>query len=174
MSRPGYVDRRGSSRTRARRRAWLLATFDPELGDERARCRLQLSSSCDEIVDSATLSVDRIEFGGLYSRDNIQPACKPCQDTQGGLVAAAGGNAHVIESYRAAREAWEQLFEIETHRTYVRGIIQREQQRERRGGRREVTDFLEKHPPPTLTSWLEEHAQAAQAARERDDSSWAS
>lgn len=110
MSRPGYVDRRGSSRTRKRRREWLLQTFDPDLGPDRAACRLRLSAECVAIVDEITLSVDRIEPGGLYSRDNIQPACKPCQDKQGGL-AAAQMNAQMIDDYRAARDAREALRE---------------------------------------------------------------
>lgn len=56
----------------------------------------------------------------------------------------------VTETYRSAREAWERAFEQETHRTYRPGIIEEERRAERRGGRREVTDFLEAFPPPTL------------------------
>jgi hypothetical protein len=41
---------------------------------------------CHLIVDDSTLSVDRIDPGGTYRRDNIRPACVPCQNTQGALI----------------------------------------------------------------------------------------
>ena len=91
MSRPGWVDKRGSNKARKVRRAWLLLTFDPDLGPDRARCHLKLSAWCEQVVDTVTLSVDRIELGGSYRRGNIQPACKPCQDRQGGLTALPRG-----------------------------------------------------------------------------------
>lgn len=83
--RPGG-ERRGNSRDRARRRAWLLENFDPDLGPEAVRCALQLSDVCRPILDAATLTVDRIEPGGSYAHDNIQPACRPCQNRQGALI----------------------------------------------------------------------------------------
>ena len=85
--RPGG-ERRGNSRDRARRRAWLLETFDPDLGPDRARCHLGLSDVCPGTVDRWTLTVDRITPGGPYTRDNIQPACSACQNTQGALITA--------------------------------------------------------------------------------------
>lgn len=83
--RPGG-ERRGNCRDRARRRAWLLETFDPDLGPHLARCRLELSDVCSGIVNQTTLTVDRIESGGSYARGNIQPACAPCQRVQGALI----------------------------------------------------------------------------------------
>jgi hypothetical protein len=83
--RPGG-DRRGSTRNRAQRRRWLLATFDVDLGPERARCALQLSERCLVIVDADTLTADRIDPGGSYRHDNIQPACARCQNLQGALI----------------------------------------------------------------------------------------
>lgn len=84
--RPGG-EKRGNSYDRARRRKYLLAEFDPELGPDRARCHLfGLSPACLVYVDARTLTVDRIEPGGSYCRDNIRPACKPCQNTQGALI----------------------------------------------------------------------------------------
>lgn len=163
MSRPGFIDRRGSARDRQRRREWLLATFDPHLGPDRAACRLRLTRDCLVVVDRVTLSVDRLVYGGSYGRHNIQPACLPCQSMQGGLCALAV-NGWLIESYRDARHGWERLFEEHTGRTYMPGIIQRERRRERRGGRREVTDFLEAHPPPVFRDWLVECAGARQDA----------
>jgi 5-methylcytosine-specific restriction endonuclease McrA len=83
--RPGG-ERRGNSRDRAARRRWLLATFDRDLGDELARCWLQISEFCLQEVDARTLTVDRINAGGTYARTNIQPACRPCQNKQGALI----------------------------------------------------------------------------------------
>lgn len=110
MSRPGYIDKRGNHKARKARRLWLLATFDVDLGPDEARCALSLSADCIQIVNMQTLSVDRKEIGGTYRRHNIQPACKPCQDKQGGLEAAKA-NALMIDEYRAARDAREALRE---------------------------------------------------------------
>lgn len=87
MGRPGG-ERRGNNRDRRARRVWLLATFDKDLGPDKARCWLDLSSSCLEFVTMATLTVDRINPGGTYARDNIQPACRVCQNVQGALITA--------------------------------------------------------------------------------------
>lgn len=160
--RAGRPDKRGSNAARKVRRAWLLLTFDPDLGDGQARCRLRLSVRCLRVVDSVTLSVDRIEVGGSYARGNIQPACKPCQDRQGGL-ATMQTLSSMIEEYRAARDQWEVRFE-ETNRTYRPGIIAEERRRERRGGRREVTDWLDDNPPPVFREWLIEWHAARQEA----------
>lgn len=82
-------DKRGSTRNRHARRAWLLATFDPDLGPELARCHLGIAGDrCHVYVDDRTLTVDRIDPGGSYRRDNIQPACVPCQNKQGALITA--------------------------------------------------------------------------------------
>lgn len=83
--RPGG-ERRGNCRDRARRREWLLANFDKDLGPERARCWLDLSPACLEFLNITTLTVDRIHPAGSYARDNIQPACRPCQVLQGALI----------------------------------------------------------------------------------------
>ena len=79
-------DRRGSSRNRAARRRWMLATFDPDLGPDRARCQLGLSDACVGILDIHSVTADRIEPGGTYRRENVQPACRPCQNRQGALI----------------------------------------------------------------------------------------
>lgn len=83
--RPGG-EKRGNARDRRRRREWLLATFDVDLGPDRARCWLDLSPSCLVEVDAQTLTVDRIRPGGSYARGNIQPACPVCQNVQGALI----------------------------------------------------------------------------------------
>lgn len=153
MSRAGYVDKRGSAKDRARRRAWLMCTYDVDLGPDRARCHLRLSAFCEREVTIETLSVDRKEMGGTYARHNIQPACKPCQDRQGGLAGVASIDALLIE-YRYAREKWENDFETATNKTYRPGLIKVERRKARRGGRREVTDFVDENPPPMFTDWL--------------------
>ena len=80
-------DRRSNSYTRRRRRVWLLETFDEDLGEGVARCHLKLAGeACHQYVDERTLTVDRIDPGGTYRRDNIQPACTPCQNYQGALI----------------------------------------------------------------------------------------
>jgi hypothetical protein len=81
-------DARGSTEDRRRRRTWLLATFSPDLGPNLARCELRLVDTCLDVVDVVTLSVDRLTPGGPYTRDNIQPACTPCQNHQGGTLGA--------------------------------------------------------------------------------------
>jgi hypothetical protein len=60
----------------------------------------------------------------------------------------------VVTTYVHVREQWEILFDLEANDSYRRGIIARERHKERRGGRREVTDFLEEHPPPTFRDHL--------------------
>ncbi len=82
-------EKRGNSRDRRRRKLWLLRTFDPELGPDYAHCALQLSDHCRAVVDIHTVTADRIEPGGSYAHENIQPACTPCQNTQGALITYA-------------------------------------------------------------------------------------
>lgn len=97
--RPGG-EKRGNSTDRKRRREYLLAEFDPDLGPDQARCHLfGLSDRCLVTVDATSLTVDRIEPGGSYCRDNIRPACKPCQNKQGALIT------------RERREQWQRLME---------------------------------------------------------------
>lgn len=79
-------ERRGNSYDRKRRRLWILATFDTDLGLGVARCHLGISDRCHTIVDEGTMSVDRIDPAGTYRRDNVQPACVPCQNKQGALI----------------------------------------------------------------------------------------
>lgn len=64
-------DKRGSSADRRRRRAWLLETFGNGVA---APCFWE----CGREVDETTVEADRIIPGGSYRRDNIVPACRPC------------------------------------------------------------------------------------------------
>ena len=79
-------DKRGSAKSRRARKRWLLATFDPELGPDQARCRLVLSDRCLGLLDFATVTSERVDMGGSYARSNVVPSCAPCQSLQGALV----------------------------------------------------------------------------------------
>lgn len=79
-------DRRGSAKSRRARKVWMLATFDPDLGPDQARCRLVLSDRCLGILDHSTITPDRLVLGSGYDRAGIQPACRNCQNVQGALV----------------------------------------------------------------------------------------
>lgn len=75
---------RGNTRDRASRRAFLLAKF----GDgEHAPCY-----RCSAVLDDSTITVDRVIpgcEGGTYRRDNLRPACGPCNSETGGQLGAA-------------------------------------------------------------------------------------
>lgn len=80
---------RGGSDERRRRKQFLLVEFG---NGTEAPCQLKVSDRCLGMVTMDTISVDRIvpkASGGTYRRDNIRPACGPCQSRQGGLI----GNA---------------------------------------------------------------------------------
>lgn len=73
---------RGNSVDRARRRAYLLRTFESNRGPGTCRCY-----RCGELLVDDTLTVDRILpgcLGGRYRRDNIRPACARCNSETGG------------------------------------------------------------------------------------------
>lgn len=74
---------RGNAESRRRRRQWLIDTF----GDGVTAPCFLASIVCTGPVTVDTVSVDRIvpgHLGGTYRRDNIRPACQPCQSHQGG------------------------------------------------------------------------------------------
>lgn len=79
-------DKRGNNRDRKARKVWMLATFDPDLGPDRARCHLQIHDRCRGVLDFSTVTADRIDTGGTYARSNVRPACAPCQNRQGALI----------------------------------------------------------------------------------------
>jgi hypothetical protein len=72
---------RGNTADRAARRRYLLVTF----GDgERCPCY-----RCAAPLTCATVTVDRVVpgvAGGRYTRDNIRPACGPCNSETGGAL----------------------------------------------------------------------------------------
>lgn len=77
-------NQRGNTTERAIRRQWLLDTF----GDgTQARCFIRWDLNCLEWVTTDTITVDRHPVpgidGGTYARDNIRPACGPCNSRAG-------------------------------------------------------------------------------------------
>lgn len=76
----------GSSYSRRVRKLWLLDTFGNGI---TAPCMMQCSPHCEGRVSLATLTVNRIVpgcRGGRYTRDNIEPACSPCNTLDGSLI----------------------------------------------------------------------------------------
>lgn len=83
-------DDRGSAEDRRRRKRYLLATWGDGTTAPCAFCRTPLTYDA--------LTVDRFPIpgraGGRYTRDNIRPACAPCnRDDQGraGMLAIKSG-----------------------------------------------------------------------------------
>lgn len=74
-------DKRGNAADRRARKLWLLgATCDRRLGwapfggnGETVPC---VFCRCE--LTYATVEADRIDCGGPYRRENVQPACRPC------------------------------------------------------------------------------------------------
>lgn len=88
-------EKRGSSYARRARKLWMLAHW----GDgEVCPCVY-----CGMSVNFDTVEADRIIPGGTYRRDNVQPACKPCNlsksdnsDWDGTITEAAAALAVAI------------------------------------------------------------------------------
>lgn len=113
---------RGNTEDRRRRKRYLLDTY----GDgETVQC-----SFCPAVLDFAALTVDRITpacKGGAYRRDNIRPACGPCNSRLGG---AMSNFRETVVEYRWARAAQEARCEAvtgfgaaERHREEVRAFF---------------------------------------------------
>lgn len=63
-------DKRGNSAARRARKFWMLATW----GDgTQAPC-----VHCQTTLTYETVEADRIQPGGSYRRENVQPACRSC------------------------------------------------------------------------------------------------
>lgn len=80
---------RGNSYDRRNRKLWLLGAiadtrlgFAPFGGDgEKVPC-----VHCGKILTESTVESDRIlpgSMGGRYTRDNVQPSCRPCNASRG-------------------------------------------------------------------------------------------
>jgi hypothetical protein len=68
-------DKRGNAASRRARKNWMLSEVAGFGGNgETVACALQ----CGTVLDFTTVEADRIIPGGSYRRDNVQPACRPC------------------------------------------------------------------------------------------------
>jgi hypothetical protein len=67
-------DKRGSAASRRARKLWMLSPVAGFGGDgEKVPCVF-----CAVMLDFTTVEADRIIPGGSYRRENVQPACRPC------------------------------------------------------------------------------------------------
>jgi HNH endonuclease len=72
---------RGSAEARRSRRAWIMSTY--------GRDGLVLCYRCELVMFADEFEVDRITpgcRGGTYARDNIRPACGPCNRETGNAI----------------------------------------------------------------------------------------
>lgn len=100
----------GNAEDRRRRRLWLLSTYAADVvlvltegstqRREVPRSTIDLYEAhevievcrcyrCGKLLTLETLTVDRIKpgaQGGTYRRENIRPACGPCNEVTGGAV----------------------------------------------------------------------------------------
>lgn len=80
-------DDRGSTADRLARKLFLLAAFGDGI---TAPCELRASPKCLTVVTLDTITIDRWPIpgceGGRYTRDNIRPACGPCNQYDGALL----------------------------------------------------------------------------------------
>lgn len=98
----------GNNEDRKRRRQWLVETYRADvdlstirtsrgrwempLGKGLAACRCY---RCGTLLDLDTVTVDRIIpgcYGGTYRRNNIRPACGPCNSSTGAALASVPKN----------------------------------------------------------------------------------
>lgn len=63
-------DKRGSAKDRRARKFWMLRTFGNGHSVGCVHCGTSLTFD--------TVQADRIQPGGSYRRENVQPACGPC------------------------------------------------------------------------------------------------
>lgn len=74
-------DLRGSNSDRRARKLWLLSAY----GDGE----LTTCFRCAVPLDYETVTADRIRpgaYGGRYVRENLRPACTPCQTETGNEI----------------------------------------------------------------------------------------
>lgn len=89
MTKRGTTNRnvRGNTRDRLARRKWLVTKFRANRdyhGEPACRCY-----RCGVLLTEASVTVDRIvpgAHGGTYRRNNIRPACGPCNSETGALI----------------------------------------------------------------------------------------
>lgn len=94
---------RGNVHERRRRRAWLVQVYraDVDQPDQMGLSLLPLGVGvpacrcyrCGVLLTEETVTVDRIipgAHGGTYRRNNIRPACQPCNSSTGATVRRKG------------------------------------------------------------------------------------
>ena len=75
------ADARGNTKDRLARKLWIMAMY---ASDQPGHCRCY---RCGALLTMETLTIDRIipgANGGTYRRNNIRPACGPCNIWRGG------------------------------------------------------------------------------------------
>jgi hypothetical protein len=81
---------RGNTRDRLRRKRWLLSPAAGFGGNGRS---VPCAFGCGARVTLATVTVDRHPVpgckGGRYTRNNIRPACGPCNSAHGNTLRGA-------------------------------------------------------------------------------------
>lgn len=77
-------EKRGNSRDRRIRKLWMLAAYGDGLACPCVHCGTSLGY--------ATVEADRIVPGGTYRRDNVQPACRPCNSRRQNDTSWVGPN----------------------------------------------------------------------------------
>lgn len=88
------------------------------------------------------------------ARDSV-PLVVERRDRLGRRIGRNWWREYVTNAYRDARDHWLVQFDLQCNCTYRPGIIAQQRRLERRGGRREVTDWLETNPAPTFRQFLE-------------------
>jgi 5-methylcytosine-specific restriction endonuclease McrA len=94
-------NKRGNTKDRASRKAWLLRSFESDQGPGTCRCY-----RCGTVLSSATVTVDRIvpgARGGTYRRNNIRPACAFCNSSTG---ARMGQNPQNLPRLKEGKYTW--------------------------------------------------------------------
>lgn len=87
-TRKGGPDLRGSTTQRHRRKLWLLGAIEDAvlgLAPFGGNGRTVPCVHCSKRLSYATLEADRIipgAAGGRYVRENVQPACGPCNKSR--------------------------------------------------------------------------------------------
>lgn len=74
LNRSRQFDKRGNNQDRKARKLWLLSV--EKFGGDGTH--VFCVHGCQTLLDYETVQADRIEPGGSYRRDNVQPACFPC------------------------------------------------------------------------------------------------
>jgi hypothetical protein len=79
-------DKRGSAASRRARKAWFLSSKSGFGGNgQTVPC-----VHCTAALTFEQIEADRINPGGSYRRDNVQPSCRPCNISRSDKVEWSG------------------------------------------------------------------------------------